>query len=491
MTGRTHSLQKRLLALVVGVVVLVWLAAMVTTWFDARHELDELLDSHLAQAASLLVAQQGGGIQDERAVDAPALHRYAPKVAFQVFHEGRLVLRSANAPARPMIAIGDSAETGFQTTRIDGRTWRVFAAHGAERDVRVYVGEELGSRASILWAVLRSMLWPMLVALPLLALTVAWAIHSGVTPLRKLGGTLAARRPDNLKPVEVESAPAEMAPLIDALNSLFARIASLLDSERRFTADAAHELRTPIAAIQAQAQVAMAETGDGLRRHALQATLEGCDRATRVVEQLLTLSRLEADVQLPQQSVDLAQVAQRVLADLAPKAIGKRQSLELHGSSECWVRGDETLLRVLVRNLVDNAVRYAGPLAQIHVRLERDPERVTLHVEDSGPGLPDADMHRLGERFFRKPGAQESGSGLGWSIVRRIAGAHGARIVVRRSSRLGGLAVDVGFAAALHSATATAPADGTPKETGPSSELSLEDGPRFRPKRVAPASNKQ
>ena len=143
MRRRLRSLQGRLLALVLGMVVLVWLATAAMTWIDARHELDELLDSHLAQAAALLVVQQARDLgDDEHGVDAPSLHRYAPKVAFQVFHEGRLVLRSANAPAAPMVPIGKRRFGGFATVRIDGAGWRVFAARGAERDVQVHVGEQ-------------------------------------------------------------------------------------------------------------------------------------------------------------------------------------------------------------------------------------------------------------------------------------------------------------------------------------------------------------
>jgi len=444
-----RSLQARLLGLVLGMVVAVWLASMLATWFDARDELDELLDSHLAQAASLLVAQQSREIEDEHhAVDASPLHRYAPTVAFQVFHEGRLALRSANAPTAPMVDPARGFKTGLETVRIDGLDWRVFAAYGAERDVQVYVGEQAASRAEILWAVLRSALWPMAVALPLLALAVWWAVYRGMAPLRRLGRTLGTRAPDEPGPVRLDGIPTEMEPMVDALNSLLTRIGLLLESERRFTADAAHELRTPIAAIRAQAQVALAETDEGLRRHALLGTLQGCDRATRLMEQLLTLSRLEAADAPPMQKVDLGAVAKKVVADVAPGAIGKQQTLELDAVEACVVLGDETLLAVLVRNLVDNAVRYSPRGATVKVAVVRRDAQVRLTVEDSGPGLSEADLLRIGERFFRVIGNEESGSGLGWSIVRRIAAAHHAVVRVDRSPALGGLSVEVAWRAA-------------------------------------------
>lgn len=444
-----RSLQGRLLVLVLGVVVIVWLATAVTTWIDVRHELDELLDSHLAQAAALLVVQQTREVgDDDHDLDAPSLHRYAPKVAFQVFHERRLALRSANAPASAMIDSGevDSGErfqTGFRTVNINGVAWRVFAAHGAERDVQVYVGEQVDSRASILWAILRSTLWPILVALPLLALAAWWAVHSGVAPLRRLGRTLAERQPQALHPVIVESAPSEMTPMLDALNGLLARIAGLLESERRFTADAARELRTPIAAIRTQAQVALGETDDALRRHALQATLEGCDRATHLVEQLLTLSRLEAGAAPPVGPLDLCALVRRVVAEVAPQAIRKQQTIEVEAPVVCQVQADATLLAVLVRNIVDNAIRYSPPNAHVNVSVAQRQACVQLQVEDSGPGMSEQDLARVGERFFRVVGSGQGGSGLGWSIVRRIASVHGAEVRIGRSRQFGGLDVVV------------------------------------------------
>jgi two-component system sensor histidine kinase QseC len=294
-----------------------------------------------------------------------------------------------------------------------------------------------------MWALLRTTLWPTVAALPLLALLIWWAVYRGVAPLRRLGWVLAARQPQALDPVAMQNTSAEMAPLISALNGLFERIGRLLVTERRFTADAAHELRTPIAAIRAQAQVALAESDATLRRHALENTLAGCDRAARLVDQLLTLARLEAVAAPAMASVDLRALTQRVLAELAPKALAKKQTLEFQATESSSIHGEETLLAVLVRNLVDNAVRYSPASGRVTVRLLWDSGGVVLSVEDSGPGLSEADIARLGERFFRVPGSIESGSGLGWSIVQRIATVHRLELQVQRSPALGGLAVRV------------------------------------------------
>ncbi|MEJ6004659.1 ATP-binding protein [Paucibacter sp. AS339] len=446
------SLQGRLLAGVLSLVLLVWLSIAATVWIDTRHELDELLDGHLAQAAALLVAQQSAETEsDERPIDAPTLHRYANKVAFQVFHEGQLMQRSANAPAAPMVSFDEGFHEGLRSTVIEGQRWRVFAAFGAERDVQVYVGERIDSRRSILWAVLRGALWPLLLSLPLLALAVWWAVRRGTAPLRQLGERLAGRSALDLAPLTLTEAPSEMKPMLQAMNGLFERITALMLAERRFTADAAHELRMPIAAIRAQAQVALAEGDAELRRHALQATLLGCDRATRLVEQLLTLARLEGGERPTRQTLDLARLLRQVLADLAPTALQGRKSLSLdEAPATAELQGNEPLLSALLRNLVDNALRYSPAGARVELRLQAlnegggaaaGHEGWLLRVEDSGPGMSDEELQRLGERFYRVLGHEASGSGLGWAIAQRIAELHGASLQASRSERLGGLQV--------------------------------------------------
>lgn len=452
MTG-PRSLQGRLLALVLATVSVVWLAASALSWWEARHELDELLDGHLAQAASLLVVQRAGhgsheDDDDDERVEAPMLHRYGPKAAFQIWHEGRLSLRSSNTPAEPMA----QTRSGFETVTMNGERWRVFATRGAKRDIQVYVGEQLESRDSILQGMLRGLLGPMLIALPLMALLLWWAVRRGLVPLHRIGLAIAQREPRALQPIAADAAgenmPSELAPLVDALNGLFERIATMLDSERRFTADAAHELRTPIAAIRAQAQVAQGAGGDEQgRQRALAATLAACDRATRLVEQLLTLARLESSADGPGDAVDLSHVAREVLAELAPAALSRGQSIELEADVAVPVRGSATLLSVLVRNLADNALRYSPDGARVVVTVGLSQGRPLLTVDDSGRGLSDEQQQRLGERFFRVLGTAATGSGLGWSIVRRIAAVHRAEVTTGRSAALGGLSVRVVFAA--------------------------------------------
>ena len=261
------SLQTRLLLLVLGFAVAVWLGAASITWRDAQYELDELLDGHLAQAAALLLVQASGDHDD--VYDTAVTHKYAPQVVFQIFVDGDLITHSSNAGLQPL---SDQVE-GFSTVRReDGELWRVVATHvkhqdkkqdrqeegehDKQRDVTVFVGEKVESRQSILWALMRSLLRPLLIALPLFGLAVWWSVRKGLAPIRALRATLEKRAPNTAEPVSLQGMPPELQPLVQTLNGLLERIDRMVQSERRFTADAAHELCTPIAAIRAQAQVA-------------------------------------------------------------------------------------------------------------------------------------------------------------------------------------------------------------------------------------------
>lgn len=441
MTRQASSLQTRVIVLVLASVALMWIVASAVTWFDARHELDELLDGHLAQAATLLVAQSALDDNEHSFSEPERKHKYSSRVAFQMWHEGKLRWRSGNAPLQPMT----SKRKGFDTTSIDGERWRVFATHGAEADVDLFVGERMDARNDILYAVLRGILMPLALGLPLLGGAAWWAVRSGLAPMRALERMLRERAPDSLGAISLVKAPREIDALVNALNHLFARIAALVDNERRFTQDAAHELRTPIAAIRTQAQVALGAVDDAGRRHALQNTLAGCDRASRLVDQLLTLARLESQSRADPAvttGFDLGATTRLVVAELIPEAIKKRQTLSLDAPDECTISGDAALMAVLIRNLVDNAIRYSPEGARVNVSLTGG-QRARLTVEDSGAGLSPEARGRLGERFFRMLGSGEDGSGLGWSIVRRIARVFDLAIDIQSSATLGGLAVTI------------------------------------------------
>ena len=433
------SLQSRLLLLVLGFATAVWLGAAAISWVDAQHEIDELLDGHLAQAAALLLLQADGDFDDVS--DTPVLRKYAPQVAFQVFLGNQLVTRTSNAGITPM----SSQSEGFATVlRDDGELWRIVSSGEEKNGIHVLVGERIASRHAILWAMVRGMATPLLLALPLFGLGLWWSVRKGLAPIHDLRTLLAKRAPYAAEPVPLDGMPRELQPLVQTLNGLLERIDRMVQIERRFTADAAHELRTPIAVIRAQAQVAIG-AGDDMaeRTHALQATLAGCDRASRLVDQLLTLARLEAAPQAQAMAVDLGGVVRRVVAELNPAALARQQEVLVQVNGSCPVAANEVLLGVLVRNLIDNALRYSPAGAQVQVAVGSGPQGTLLHVQDGGPGMSAEAIAHLGERFFRVLGTEQPGSGLGWSILRRLLEVFAAQVQIGRSEALGGLSVAV------------------------------------------------
>ncbi len=442
MTDRaSHSMRRRLLGLLLVAVVAAWSVVAFLTYHDAQREIDALLDAHLEQAARLLVAQSGHDIDEVHLDEGDVESRYSTVVAFQVWQGGeRLVLRSANAPAERL----SRGEKGFSDATLAGTRWRVFSAWDAGREVLVQVAEDHATRERIARGIASNALLPLVVALPLLGFVIWWVVGRGVRPLQQLGEELARRGPQDLDPIVARDMPAEVAPLVERIDQLLGRIKESLESERRFTSHAAHELRTPIAAIRAQAEVARATADPAQRTIALRHVIEACDRAGRLMDQLLLLARAdEVDVELSRARCDLRLVAERLLAELAPAAMREAITLALEARGPFVVSGDAALLEAVLRNLVDNAIRHGGTGTHVTVVLTTDAHGGVVAVEDSGSGVAEADMERLGQRFHRAADAGADGSGLGLSIVGRIVALHHGTVRYTRGPRGRGLRVEI------------------------------------------------
>jgi two-component system sensor histidine kinase QseC len=439
------SLGARLLGGVLGVVLVVWLATAVYAYVDARREVNELLDAHLAQSASLIVAQLGHDFEEIELEHAPALDKSNRRVAFQVWEDGStLRLHSANAPSVRL----SLNEEGFSAVHIDGRGWRVFSAWDARHRFLVQVGERDETRREIATGVARNLLVPLALALPLLALFAWLSIRGGLAPLRSLGRQVQERRPSNLSPLAAEDIPGEVVPLVRSLNGLFERVARSIEGERRFTADAAHELRTPLAALKTQAQVARGASDDAIRQRSLDAVIAGCDRMAHLVEQLLTLARIDsAQTSERPQALELRALAGQLIADTAPAALAAGIELELADGPVAQLEGYPGLLEILIRNLLDNAVRYSRPGTLVSVEIS-DGNHPRLSVIDQGPGIPPEERERVGQRFYRVLGTEREGSGLGLSIAQRIAEIHRASLQLADGPGGIGLRVTVAFAGA-------------------------------------------
>jgi two-component system sensor histidine kinase QseC len=437
------SLRRRLLTLLLASVVLAWAATTFLTYQHGHHELDELLDAHLARSTRLLLAQEGDELEEIDLDSTGDTGPYGQEVVLQVWRDGRqLVLRSAGAPAERLSRV----ETGFSDSTVAGRHWRVFSGWDVDGNVLIQVAEDHALRERLLAHYTLSGLPALLFGVPLLGVLVWLIVGAAVRPLARLGQEVNRRGPADLRSLPDVGAPTEVQPLVERLNDLFARIGDSMQAERRFTSHAAHELRTPIAGIRAQAEVARDGRDPAARGLALDRVIEGCDRAARLVDQMLLLARIDERTALgPPPATRLDQVAARVIADLAPAALEQDVAIELATDDPVTAAVDGALLEVLLRNLVDNAVRHGRGPGAVTVRCYARAGAVVLEVADRGPGVTDDELAQLGRRFYRAPGAQGPGSGLGLSIVQRIAESCGGNINYRRGDGGCGLVVEVRF----------------------------------------------
>lgn len=441
MTTAWFSLRRRLLLLLLGGLSACWLVMLALSYVDAHHEVDELFDAQLAQAGQTLLAlanrDEGADIEDA----GVAAHKYQRRLRFQIWRaDGHLLLRSRNAPDGPLTRID-----GFSETSDDDGHWRHFSQWSSDRALQVQVSENHHVRDELIGHIAWRLLFPALVGLPLLGLWVWLATRQGLATLNGVAAQIASRAPQQLQPLVPETAPLEIRPMLDALNGLLRRVEAALDAERRFTADAAHELRTPLAALQAQLQVALRARDERERETSLGNLQTGLARAAHLVDQMLQLARLDPEQGLPDaRAVDLAAVATAVCAELGTAILERDLDFSLAAEPGVTVCGQGEWLRVLIRNLVDNAIRYTplGGVVRVAVAAEAGGPRV--QVADSGPGIPVAERGRVLDRFHRLDHEQQPGSGLGLSIARRVAELHGAQLELDQAT-LGGLRIGVVF----------------------------------------------
>lgn len=429
---RSRSLRWRLLFAVCIVVLLVWILGGILSYGKARHEAEELMDGNLAQRAHLLMAllRDNEDHFDDIAmrlavVGGKPYDVYEPPLEFQFGREdGTILLRSTDAPSLPITGL-----PGYSDILRQNESWRVLNVVSTDQKYRIQVAQDIDVRDRAALEVATQTVLPVGLILPALLLLLYVSIRRGLRPLDRLTDAIATRSSDNLAPLPNSRVPTEARPLVAALNRLFFRVGATIENERRFTADAAHELRTPLAALKIQAQVALMSPDPQARDHALKQITSGVDRATHLVEQLLRLARLDPLSSLPAPTkIDLcAVVNESVAAIRSPRAsLTQRIFVELP-SGELPVTADAGLLAIALRNLLDNAIRYTPATSSIWVSALLDGRNVVLTVRDDGPGVPATEQSRLGERFFRSHNAVAEGTGLGLAIVARIAELHGGQ----------------------------------------------------------------
>ncbi|HET6436541.1 MAG TPA: ATP-binding protein [Anaeromyxobacter sp.] len=428
------SVRRKLLVALLGAVVAVTLLGVLATYKVAREQLDDIFDYHLRQIALSL---------SDRALARAAARRAGPELDFsiQIFDQGgvRLYLSRPEAPLPPV------SDLGYSNVNGPGGLWRVYAtAIGGQV---IQVGQPVRVREDLAFQAATRTLIPLVLLLPLLALLVWRIVGGGLAPLRRLAGAVTARTPAALDPFGEEGVPVEALPLVRALNGLLSRLRAAMSAQRAFVADAAHELRTPLAALKLQLQLLERAPEGPSRAAALAELAAGLERGTHLVGQLLTLARLDpgAGPPPPAGPVALAELVRQAVADHALLAEAKGIDLGAAGMEEAAVTaGDAAGLRTLLANLVDNALRYTPAGGRVDVSAGLAELGPYLEVADTGPGIPAPERRRVFDRFYRVPGSAEGGSGLGLSIVKAIAERHGAAVALSDTPG-GGLKVRVSF----------------------------------------------
>ena len=438
----SHSLRGRLLWFVLVAILLAAVLQAVTAYSGALQQADAMFDDHLQQMAHSLRGGVPLGIAQAEDDDGTGFDLYV-----QIWgQDGRQIFRSTRSALPPRAVLG------FSDVEAHGNRYRVYTLQTPSQTVQI--AQNLSARTARARGLALRAVLPFALLTPLLMLAVWWIIERSLAPIDRARRQVANRAADDFSPLAESGLPDEVRPLVDELNLLFGRVRGAFDAQKNFVADAAHELRSPLTALKLQAQaLRRADTEPAAREAGITRLNQGIDRAIRLVEQLLLLAREEAGTWQAGHSaerVDLQTVVKLAVTDVLPQARHKRIDLGLAENqptlANVSVNGQVEALRILLRNLLDNALKYTPSGGQVDVSLQLDEGQAILAVEDSGPGIAADDRSRVFDRFFRASDvALEAGSGLGLAIVKVIADRHGVTLALDRSERLGGLKVNVRF----------------------------------------------
>ncbi|SAK38921.1 sensor histidine kinase [Caballeronia hypogeia] len=426
--------------------LLIWLLALVIVgvgfagWLIYRQalaEANELFDYQLQQIAAALPSEPFSSVLSSRSESDEG-------VVIQIWNRNGVLMYYSH----PRVPLAPHAELGFSTEMTPRGEWRVYSAIVGDNVVQL--AQPLSIRNRVAAGVAWRTLWPLVLLLPLLGVAIWVIVGRGLAPLQRVTRALDTRHPEALDPLSDQRLPQEVRPVVRALNALLARLAAALDTQKAFVADAAHELRTPLAAVQIQAQLVARAHDDESRSEALADLHEGIARATRLAEQLLALARSEPDGKRVETQVDLSALLDSCVRGYVLVAQERGVDLGIEASEPASVEGDPDSLRVMFNNLIDNATKYTPKGGRVDVCLKANDGHPVVEISDTGPGIPQEERERVFDRFYRvgegvnRARTDIAGSGLGLAIVKRIADQHGAKVELE-SARSGGLSVIVGF----------------------------------------------
>ena len=426
-----YSLRRRLLASVMTAIVVAALFQAASAYRGALQQADEMFDYHLQQMAYAL--RNGTPNRFE-----PPEPDFDADYEVQIWSANGVQLFQSHHNRLPPQAV-----LGFSDVQQNGTRYRVYSIQTPAQTIQI--AQDLSARQARARALAVRAMLPMATMAPLLMLALWWAIRHALKPLERTRQQIATRAADDLSPLPAEGLPDEVRPLVHELNLLFDRVHSAFHAQKSFVANAAHELRSPLTALKLQAQ-ALGRAQDGPTRDIAVARLhQGIDRAIRLMNQLLVLARQESAADAPAERLNLQDLVRQVVEENLPQAQERQQDLGVSASEPAWLQGHADALRILLRNLLDNALKYTPEHGQVDIAVSCHGGTALVIVEDSGPGISDADRERVFDRFYRSPDAGASGSGLGLSIAQAIALRHGATLRLASSPRLGGLRVELQF----------------------------------------------
>lgn len=409
----------------------------------------QLGDAQLAESARLLLSQAGHEFYEmaeqehhdrDEFILEPA--RYERQLSFVITTASGAVVFAAGDKEFPIeFGVGE----GFGLRVIKDQEWRTYSVFNSERTLQIHIGEPLAQRQKLVLDIVTRVGLPLIASLPLLALVIFYVVSCAMRPIQRIGQEVSRRTPSSLQPLSAEYAPREIVPLLDALNELFGRVSEAMEREKSFTADAAHELRTPLAALRAHAQVALQSENELERAHAIQQIMAGVERSSKLVAQLLTLARLEAATELRCKRVELRSLLETEFAELAPEGLAKGLQLSLVAPEPCVVQGEASLISILLRNLISNAIQYTPSQFEVTVRLCCKQGDCVVEVMNTGVEIPLSERKKIFQRFYRASNPSSTGSGLGLAIVQRIATLHRAKIEVFETKGQKGVAFRITF----------------------------------------------
>jgi two-component system, OmpR family, sensor histidine kinase QseC len=438
-----HSFRGRAVASIVSTCLLVWLGSLAYMFWDAGRERSELFDVELKDTAAVVVKAMPTGLADQSLTanfKLPSGVADGPEFNYQLWtRERRLVSRTETAPTEPM---NPSFEPGFRSHNVNGQTWLSYSLNDESNAIQVQVGHHVDQRRSEVKFLAVESLINLGVLLAALCVALTAALLWTARPLKQLRQEVEARAAQDASTLRSEGMPSEVQPLILAFNSLLARAEAARVAQQRFVADAAHELRTPLAALRLQAQVALRAQPGADQQVALERIQQGIDRSTRVAEQLLELARMDSlGPAIPRQAVVLAALGEDLLA--ASANLAARRGLSLRATlPDARVMSHPALLHTAMRNLLDNALRYSPPGSVVTLGAEQlEGGRWCLSVQDAGPGLSAQERELALQPFLRLHAGDEMGSGLGLAIVQRVALLLGARLQLMPADPAPGLKV--------------------------------------------------